>query len=557
MFASADRPPLRVARSLVHAFACVTLTLAPVAFDAPRLRADTPENADGIASRSPQISARSLRDFFEDRVPRALREHAVAGATVSVVHRGQLVYSQGFGFADRDEDADPEAGDTPVDADRHLFRAASISKLVTWTAVMQLVEAGRLDLDANINDYLRRVPGGYTVPEAGLGFIERPIRLRDLLSHSPGYADRVINLFAADPANRQTLRESVDVRPPPRVLPPGAEIAYSNYGSILAGYIVEIVSEQPFEEYVDANIFAPLGMQSASFVQPLPAPLNERLSEGYVYAGPPPYQNADDSTETAEPNPELFQSQVFEIIQGTPAGGLSISATDMARFLAAHLNGGVLPAGIPAPAASSPRGRRILTAASVRQMHAPLLRPDPRLNGFAHGFMEFDSHGQRIIGHGGDTIFFHSVAAILPEHDLGFFISTNTTTGMRAVAGVKRAFLDHFFGAAAPPGQALFHRGQPDSANLPSGDELDEYAGYFLSNRRPASGPSQLITLASALDVERNSTNDGLLIRDLLTGEQLDCVPIDRDLFQERDGRERFGFLRDSDSGRVRSLVAN
>lgn len=479
--------------------------------------------------------------FFESRVPAKLREHTVAGATVAVIQNGRVVYSGGFGFAQ----AEPH---TAVDPDRTLFRAASISKLFTFTALMQLVEQGRVDLDADINQYVeRRDPETgnvlFRIPDT----FDQPIRVRDLLNHTPGFEDRSINLFADDPARAQTVREAIEILPPDRVRPPGEQISYSNYGAILAGYIVEQVSGKKFEDYVEEHIFAPLAMDRSTFRQPIPDALARDLSGGFIYEGDAPDPDAIKNTESSLA-PGDFTPQIFEIIQGTPAGGLSTTAHDMGRFIAAHLGQGQMP--VP----PSGRSGKILLPATARLMHSNLFRPHPDGNGFAHGFMELDSHGQRVIGHGGDTIFFHSLAGLLPETNIGFFIITNSTSGMLPVWELREEFMNTFY--PAPNGETLAKEFQAAANTDAVSVNLERFPGYFATNRRSERELTKIMSLFMTLDVHANETGDGLLIRDLFTGELLNCVAVGDNMFQDRAGYKRFIFLENA-AGEIGSLLSN
>ncbi len=524
------------------------------------LYAPTDSELSAEAARS--RTAAEFQRFFESRVPQKLRENGVAGAIVAIVDRDRALYTAGFGCARY-----PDSGVcTRVDPERTLFRAASISKLYTFTALMQLIQAGRVDLDADVNLYVeRREPQSgeilFRVPDA----FGQAVRVRDLFSHTPGFEDRAINLFTADPKITQSVREAIETLPPDRVRAPGEQIAYSNYGATLAGYIVERVSGQSFEDYVADQIFAPLGMRRATFRQPLPVDFAEQMSDGFIYSGPlqadatgDAAQDQDDAAVQeareasagdaqgggASLDPAQFEPQVFEIIQGTPAGGLTITAGDMGRFLSAHLR------------ARDAGG--LLDAATARRMHSTLFRPhaSANTNGFAHGFMELSSHGQRIVGHGGDTIFFHSLAGIFPEQNLGFFIATNSMTGMLPVWELREEFLNEFF--PAPTGAELINQDTASGgeAQQSSANDLDRYPGYFITNRRSEKELTKISSLFMAIDVHRNQSGDGLLIRDFFTGDLLDCVEVEENVFQARDGHKRFLFL-ENDAGEIESLLSN
>jgi CubicO group peptidase (beta-lactamase class C family) len=359
------------------------------------------------ATQSPEpIDPEELEVFLDDLLTAEMADKHVPGAVVAVVQDGSLLLAKGYGYADLE-------GQVPVDPERTLFRTASVSKLFTWTAVMQLVEQGRLSLDTDINEYL-----DFAIPTT----FPEPITLRHLLSHTPGFEEKGLNNYKLQAEQVSPLDGWLKANLPARVFPPGEVIAYSNYGAALAGYIVERVSGLPFSEYVEQNIFAPLGMARSTFRQPLPKTLAADLAKGYKYT-----------------NGQYVEgSIVFD--QPYPAGALSATASDMARFMIAHLQNGEL------------NGRRILQEETALQMHSQLYTPDPRLNGgMAHGFFENTVNGQRVIWHGGNLITFLNGLYLIPGQNVGLFISTNSTGGAAAIPTVIKAFFNRYYPAADPP----------------------------------------------------------------------------------------------------------
>jgi len=364
---------------------------------APAARADGPGEAS------------ELETFFDGLLAAEMQARHLPGATVAVVKGGAVLFAKGYGYADVERQ-------TPVDPARTLFHAGSVSKLVTWTAVMQLVEAGKLDLDADVNTYLKgfRIPATYP----------QPITLAHLMAHTAGFEDQGLGVFVAQAEDLTPLDEYLATHIPARVRAPGELSAYSNYGASLAGLIVEQVSGEPFAQYVEEHIFAPLGMAHSSFRQPLPAGLAGDLAAGYHYRG------------------GAYQLGMAEWCQSVPAGALSTTANDMAAFMIAHLQGGRFG------------DARILQEATVQEMHAQHFSHDPRVSGYAHGFMELHLNGQRLLAHGGDTLLFHSLLVLLPERNVGLFVSFN---GMGEGAGavqaryeLLQAFLDRYYPANKP-----------------------------------------------------------------------------------------------------------
>ncbi len=326
----------------------------------------------------------------------------IAGATFAAVKDGKILFKKGYGLADIEKNK-------PVTSDKTLFRPGSISKLFTWTAVMQLYEQGKIELDKDINQYIK----GFSIPET----YAEPITMVHLLSHTPGFEEKSIGMAARKPKDIMALKDFLKKYMPQRIRPPGQITSYSNYGTSLAGYIVECISGIPFEEYIEENIFEPLGMENSSFRQPLPDRLLENMSVGYKY------ENG------------VFEPDEFELINGmAPAGGLSITSEDIAKFMIAHLQNGHTNEG------------EILKEETARLMHTTLFTHDRRLSGNAYGFWEWTYNGLNTIGHGGDTFLFHSYLILVPEQNLGFFVSYNSVGGGGASrVQLIESILDRYF----------------------------------------------------------------------------------------------------------------
>lgn len=401
------------------------------------------ETPEGVG----KLNKRDVETFLDGLVPVLLEQSDVAGATVSIVKDGELLFVKGYGYADRENK-------TPVTADKTLFRPGSISKLFTWTAVMQLVERGKLDLNADVNNYL-----DFKLPET----FNKPVTLKDILTHTPGFEEQIKDLFKYD-ADPPDLGDYLKTHIPRRIFPPGRVPAYSNYGTALAGYIVERVSGQPFDQYIEQNIFKPLEMNSSTFAQPLPENLAPDMSKGYELA-----------SEDALP---------FEVVGPFPAGSLSSTATDMAKFMLAHLGEG------------KPGEAQILKPETLKQMHSRLFFLDERANAMAHGFYEESSHNKRIIGHGGDTVAFHSDLHLIEDVHLGFFISYNSAGNGKASLRevIWEAFLDRYFPADLP-GEPTLESAKADAAAV---------SGSYISSRRPEGSLFKTIALLGEANVSAN-----------------------------------------------------
>jgi len=361
-------------RSPTCAFALLLTAVVPAQSHAAPTAAAFNFPADRIAG---------LEYFVDGVMAQQIATREVAGAIVTVVHNDRVLFSRGYGYADIDKGIE-------VDPRQTLFRPGSVSKMFTWTALMQQVELGRIDLDADVNSYL-----DFTIPP----FDGQPIRVRDLMSHALGMSD-VGGITAPSLDKVVPFAEWAKQNIPRRLWPANTEISYSNYGTVLAGYMVERVSGERFPDYVERHIFTPLGMASTSFREPLPERLAVNMAHGY---------RVEDGRFVAEPF-ELFSPVM-------PAGSASTTGPDMARFMNMMLNKGVLDK------------VRILKTESVALLMRNSIANAPGLSGMAHGFFVVREKGPRLVGHGGNTGDFHSNMVLAPELKLGFFISHSGGNG--------------------------------------------------------------------------------------------------------------------------------
>ena len=437
-----------------------------------------------------------LEAFFDGAVNVQLESKHIAGAVVSVVAGGQMVFAKGYGYADLE-------ARRRVDPETTLFRVGSISKLFTWTEVMQQIEEGKLDLDTDLNQYLKEVhiPPTY----------EQPITLKHLLTHTPGFEDSVIGLFAHKPDPRRSLGEVLRAELPTRVRAPGVLASYSNHGSALAGYVVTCVAGMPWEDYTELRILKPLGMEHTLVRQPPEDQLPAGMSKGYKW------DNGN------------FEAKGFEYIPLAPAGCISMSAGDAAKFMLVHLQDGQLG------------GERILQPETAQRMREPLFRHHPKAAAMCYGFMEQQKNGLRIVGHGGATFWFHSLMQLIPERGVGFFVSYNTQTGGRAHQQLFNAFLRRYFP-------------QPDPPRLKAPGDFREraarLAGEYVSTRHSYSTMTKLTALMDAFNVTVND-DDSLTIR---RGDDAHrYVEVEPLVFREVDGTRQVVFQEDA-QGQVRHL---
>ena len=446
--------------------------------------------ADGVGN------AAELETFLDEVVSTALREHDIPGATISVVKDGALVLAKGYGTADLEQRR-------PVVASETLFRIGSVTKLFTWTAVMQLVEQGRIDLDADVNTYLDAfvIPDTYT----------EPITMADLLTHTAGFEDRGLGLSVLEDSEHRPLATFLAADMPARIYAPGTVTAYSNYGTTLAGHIVEQVTGTSLEAYVQDEILDPLEMRHTTMRQVLPSSLAADLATSYV-------------NHTGEQEP--LRQEYFDVV---PASGMSATATDMANFMIAHLQDGRFG------------DAQILQPDTAREMHAQQFTNDPRLSGMTYGFAELQRTDQRLITHRGTTNFeqFQSYLVLLPVEDVGLFVSFNGEGGGPARAELVQSFLDHYYPEPAT------QRPQPGQSA-----DASRLAGSYASTRTNHTTIEKFVGLIpTGIDVVANA--DGTLS---ITGGPIGPSPrvfveLEPGFYREIDGSEAVAFEEHRDGG--------
>ncbi|MGH8171747.1 MAG: serine hydrolase [Rhodanobacteraceae bacterium] len=425
-----------------------TATPPEPATTSPAETVATPSSAM-TPSGVPSLQRADVEAWLDGFMPYALQRGDIAGAVVVVVKDGQMIASKGYGYAD-------VAARKPVDPATTMFRPGSVSKLFTWTAVMQMVEQGKIDLDADVNKYLDfEIP-----PRDG-----KAVTMRNFMTHTSGMEEYARALITSDPKAAMPLEQYLKQWVPHSIFAPGSTPAYSNYATSVAGYIVQRLSGQPFDDYIEQHIFAPLGMKHSTFRQPLPEALQGFMSNGYELG-------SDE------------KPKGFEFVNSAPAGSLSASGEDMGRFMIAHLQNGAFESG------------RILEEKTAHQMHETALDMIPPLNRMLLGFYETNINGHRGISHAGDTQWFHSQLNLFPDDNIGLYLSVNSP-GKEGSAGPLRTALFHEFADRYLP-QAR-KDGEVDAETAKQ--HAKEMAGLYENSRRSDSGFVTMANLASQMKI--------------------------------------------------------
>jgi len=406
---------LTLSKTAALALAAV-MTLTPVASaiahasDPTSLATDTSIIANQVKVQLVESEVKQFAEqFFRES---NLKAWGIPGATLSVVQGDSIVYQQGFGVANI-------ADNTPVNPKQSIFRTGSVAKVVTATALMQLVEQGKVSLNAGVNDYL---------PEPWVEYPDgNPVTIAHLLSHTTGF-DNVMDIRPGDIYTNldeyYDLESYIKESMPRTVRKPGEVFKYDNFASALQGYIVENVSKQSFEDYVQQHIFKPLGMNSSGF-RTTPTVV-ENMATGYM--------------------PDMQPYPAYGVKPSDlPQGGWYTTAEDAAIFMLAHLNKGTYD------------GKKILSAetAELMQQYQVYIQPDVPVMAYgfeASMFSNYDQ-GQRALFKGGDILGFSSLMWLLPEHEIGVFLSTNVNSGVREL--LYQQFMEEFIPDVQAPKTSL------------------------------------------------------------------------------------------------------
>lgn len=432
----------------------VALLAGPSGFAQDLKPAPQPQQPAAAVTEGPAESRLTRADaeaWLDGLMAYALPRGDIAGGVVVIVKNGEILLQKGYGYSD-------VAKHAPVDPERTLFRPGSVSKLFTWTAVMQLVEEGKLKLDADVNQYL-----DFKIPERD----GKPVTLRNILTHTAGFEEQPKGIMGVEKDGVPELGPFLKTWVPTRIFAPGETPAYSNYATALAGYIVARASGMSFDDYLDAKLFAPLDMKYSTFRQPLPENLKPLMSKGYQQASLP--------------------DKPFEIVGPAPAGSLSASGADMAHFMIAHLQNGRYG------------DKQILKPETAQEMHGTALTILPRVNRMMLGFYETNYDGRRVIGHGGDTQWFHSYLHLFIDDDVGLYMSFNSAGKEGAVGGLRsqifEQFTDRYLPGPAPDGKV-------DDAT--AAEHARQIAGRYGNSRRSDSSFLSLLNLFGAVKVTAN-----------------------------------------------------
>lgn len=399
----------------------------------------------------------AIEDFIDKFMKENMEKWNVPGVTVSVVKGDKILLKKGYGYADIENKI-------PVNPDETIFRIASITKLFTSAAVMQLYEKGLIDLNTDVNEYLK----SFKIKES----YSEPITMHNLLTHTCGFDDKWIGVESLGYKSVSSLEEFLIEHMPSRVRKPGIVTQYSNYGMALAGYIVQEVAGIPYDRYIDDKIFKPLEMKYSS------VKINEKIES--KLAGEYAYKNGE------------YKKIREYSVDAQPAGSIYSTANDMANFMIAFLNQGKY------------KDSQILDKDTVDDMQTQHFTNNSNVPGICYGFIENIKNNHRFIGHGGALNGFRSEVLLDTENKIGLFVAANSSSGSGVSIMLIEEFIDNFYPMEVQ-GSSEYQFSNKDI------NSLKKFEGYYRSNRyaRNSICKVQLLILP---DVKVQAKSNGRLL---------------------------------------------
>jgi CubicO group peptidase (beta-lactamase class C family) len=473
-----------------------------------------PGSPQGVAQTSNAVApSAEISQFVDDYMKTGMARDKVAGAVVAVVYNGETVHLRGYGHAD-------VAAKTPADPEQTLFRIGSISKTFTWLAALELAGSGKLDLTADVNQYL---PDALRIEQRGH---PGTVSYTDLMAHAGGFDDKESYLFALAPERLLGLEAYLAKRKEPLVRSPGVFSSYSNYGAALAGYIAyKRASAADFPSFIDAAILRPAGMASTTFREPyparadLPAPmpdaLQQRVSRAYRWM------------ETG------FVPQETEYITGAaPAGSAYSTGADMARYMRLILADGRID------------GKTVFSPFVAEKLRTPILLEPDDTSGWHHGFLSLEYPGKTAtIGHNGATLYFRSNMILIPSRGLGIFIVANSDTSDELTEALPSELFSHLFKIPPPAAAPSIKR------------DVQDFVGTYRISRRAYSGMARFVRMLQSEVLIKAHPEGGLILE---AGEAYRFLDNGSDQFNAEKsgvhGAESLRFVRDGADRVIRAV---
>lgn len=442
----------------------------------------------GVISNNEDIK-KFMNNYFNEK----MKKYLVPGAAVVVVKDNKQVFKMGYGYSNLEDKV-------KVDPDQTSFPACSVSKLFTATAIMQLYEKGKIDLDKNINDYIS--------PYKVINKYDKEVTCRNLLTHSSGIDEASeLNGATIDENSIKSQEYFMDNHTPVVVAEPNTICRYSNEGYNLLGYIVEKVSGISYEEYVKEKILKPLKMNKSSVRLK-----NNDTAIGYTY----------DDSYVANPLPYQYTSG---------SAGIIATAKDMENFILANLNNGQF------------QNTNILSSKTLNLMQDKQFSNEQDLPGMGFGFIRSYRNGQEIIKHEGALpAGYTTTLFLIPKENLGIYVATNSLSALPF--DFEEEFLNYFY----PKSNDDFNAAKKNVSK-----DYSKYEGIYRSYDATSKTNTMKLNVLfdPSMDFEINDNKNGTLTLHewTLAKEEIttNLIEIENGVFLREDGRGKFAFRADKD----------
>jgi len=454
------------------------------------------------AAKLTSLDMKEVEKFTDEFFAENMDKYHVPGAAIAFVKDGQVSFMKGYGYSDVENKIS-------VDPEKTVFGIASVSKLLTATAVMQQYEEGNINLNKNINEYLQN----FNIKDT----FNEPVTMKSLLTHSSGFIQSSIGIGTRDPREIRELGDYLKTAIPKREYEPNTFFSYSNQGMSLAGHIVEKTSGMKFEDYIQERIFKPLNMKNSSFKQPLSDNMeyNKAVSYGYW-----------------SQKQSLFRTEpMYDHL--VPSDGCYTTISDMSKFIISNINGGKY------------NGNQILKEATMEEMHKQQFTNNEKMPGQAYGFWESFENNKRALFHTGTSDGYANMLYMIPEENIGFMLCYNLASEKLRLEFLT-SFLDEFYPLA-------------DSETVTSlkdyKERVNQYDGLYWNVEKPRDTLDKLEVLMSDGLVRAKGNEDGTLKLTGYYGEDMgEYIEIEPEVFQKVNSEEIITF-KESNSKENRSYL--
>ena len=438
---------------------------------------------------SVNLTSKRVEQFFEQFFRRPDITPFYNGASVVVVKDAKVIAKKGYGFKDTDKRY-------PINPDETVFRLASVSKVFTAIAIMQLVDKKKINLKDDIRNYLGDISFHNPFSE--------PVTVEHLLLHTTGFensGDITLEDQYTNFENFIGMKDYILNHMPSVIRKPGTSYMYDNFASLLQGYIIELVSKIPFQEYMMKYIFEPLEMNCSSFLPD--SELRDRMATAHDMWGNPI-------------NPYVLNPTVM------PNGGMVATVKDIGKFMSFFLNGNKV----------NPKTERLLTSDTIHSMTIYRTAIHELLPDSTYGFeAPFQIPGARndskVIAKAGNINGYDAYMWMIPKENFGVFVAVNQNGLLTNM--LYSDFMKQFYPDYVEPID------EHKSYNSSGIKNMDEYIGIYMNLRIK----NILIT------IDQNQSGE-IVISDTLLGRRV-LRPIERDLFIDTNNNQLVAFKRGSD----------